>query len=154
MKAQLYVLLALVIIGNCFIIEEQQIKGNTEILESKIPEYIGLGYHALQGNPFTNRIDEGFRAPIFVMSYAKQQKTEDEAYLIPDYTHSTQSVSCSLESKVSSYTGTENYQKELQKITKIDSRLSFFFIQASFSFSKTFKQFLNSTQSQSDVMPI
>ena len=47
MKAQLYVLLALAIIGHSFIIEEQQIKGNTEILESKIPEYIGLGYHAL-----------------------------------------------------------------------------------------------------------
>ena len=139
MKAQLYVLLALVIIGHSFIIEEQQLKGNTEILESKIPEYIGLGYHALQGNPFTNRIDEGFRAPIFVMSYAKQQKTEDDSYLIPDYTHSTQSVSCSMESKVSSYTGTENYQKELQKITKIDTRLSYSFVSASFSFSKTYQ---------------
>ena len=85
------------------------------------------------------------------MTYAKFQKTEDGAYLIPDHTHSTQSVSCSLESKVSSYTGTENYQKELQKITKIDSRLSFFFIQASFSFSKTFKQFLNSTQSHNQT---
>ena len=47
MKAQLFVLLALATIGHSFIIEEQQTKGNTEILESKIPEYIGLGYHAL-----------------------------------------------------------------------------------------------------------
>ena len=108
-------------------------------MENKIPEYIGLGYHALQGNPFTNRIDEGFRAPIFTMTYAKSQKTEDGAYLIPDHTHSTQSVSCSLESKVSTYSGTENYQKDLQRITKIDSRLSYGFVKAAFSFSRTYQ---------------
>ncbi len=31
-------------------------------LKSKIPEYMGLGYHLLYGNAFTNHIDEGFRA--------------------------------------------------------------------------------------------
>ena len=63
------------------------------------------------GNPFTNHIDEGFRNPIFAFTYDKGQMTEDSKYQIPDHTHSTQTISCSLESKVSEYTGTQNYQK-------------------------------------------
>jgi hypothetical protein len=50
-----------------------------------------------------------------------------------------------LESKVNEYTGTKNYQKELQAITKIDTKLSMGFIEAAFSFSRTFSQFSNST---------
>ena len=77
----------------------------------KIPEYIGLGYNVLKGNPFTNHIDEGFRSTIFQMDYSKGQRTEDGKYVIPDFTHSAETISCSLESKVSEYTGSENYQK-------------------------------------------
>jgi hypothetical protein len=104
-----------------------------------------MGYNVLTGNPFTNHIDEGFKSSIFQMSYDKGQRTEDSKYIIPDFTHSTETISCSLESKVNEYTGTQNYQKELQKITKIDSRLSFDFLKAAFSFSRTFDQFSNST---------
>ena len=81
------------------------------------------------------------------MTYAKGQKTEDGMYSIPDHTHCTQSVSCSLESRVSTFTGTENYQKELSRVTKIDTRLSYSFLKAAFSFSRTFEEFSNSTQS-------
>lgn len=97
-------------------------------MKAKIPEYIGLGYHLLLGNPLTNHVDEGFRAPIFNFSYNKNQRTEDDKYQIPDYTHSSETISCSLESKVNEYTGTKNYQKELQDITKIDTKLSMSFI--------------------------
>jgi hypothetical protein len=47
---------------------------------------------------------------------------------------------------VNEYTGTENYQKDLQRITKFDTRLSYDFLKAAFSFSRTFEEFRNSTQ--------
>lgn len=35
------------------------------IVQAKIPAYIGAGYHALSGNPYTNRVDQGFKSPVF-----------------------------------------------------------------------------------------
>ena len=34
-----------------------------------LPAFIGKGYHALRGNPYTHRVDEGFRSPIFELTY-------------------------------------------------------------------------------------
>jgi hypothetical protein len=72
-----------------------------------------VGYNVLTGNPFTNHIDEGFKSPIFLLSYQKGQMTQDNKYLIPDFTTSRETIACSLESKVNEYTGSQNYQKEL-----------------------------------------
>ena len=51
-----------------------------------MPAYLGMGYNLLKGNPFTDHIDEGFRAPIFKFTFAQNLTTEDQKYLIPDYT--------------------------------------------------------------------
>ena len=47
------------------------------VLSQKSRLFVGLGYHALKGNPFTTHVDEGFRAPIFEMTYQKEQTTDD-----------------------------------------------------------------------------
>ena len=70
-----------------------------ENLKDRLPSYLGKGYHLLKGNPFTNKIDEGFRAPIFDFSYKQNLTTDDGKYLIPDHTSSVESISCSLEAK-------------------------------------------------------
>ena len=57
-------------------------------LKSKLPSYLGKGYDLLKGNPFTDKVDEGFRASIFDFSYAKNLTTDDGKYLIPDHTSS------------------------------------------------------------------
>lgn len=66
MKIVILLCLCLVVFG---------FKIETPPLKSKIPEYMGLGYHLLYGNAFTNHIDEGFRAPIFSFSYNRNQRT-------------------------------------------------------------------------------
>ena len=96
-------LLSIVLVAQAFTIVGPSVK---PLGSDKMPEYIGLGYNVLTGNPFTNHIDEGFKSEIFQMDYSKNQRTEDGKYLIPDFTHSAQTISCSLESKVNEYTGT------------------------------------------------
>ena len=112
----------------------------------KIPSFMGLGYHILLGNPFTNHVDQGFKAPIFDFTFDKNQTTEDNRYLIPDFTHSTQTSSCSVDSKITQFSGTSNYQKYLANIIKIDTRLSIFFVKFAFSYSKSFEEYKNSTE--------
>lgn len=80
-------------------------------LKARIPAYIGMGYHALKGNPYTNHVDEGFRSPIFALTYNKGETTEDGQFQIPDFTTSAQTVACNMNSKVKTFSGTENYQK-------------------------------------------
>lgn len=80
------------------------------ILQAKIPPYIGAGYNALSGNPYANR-DQGFKFPIFKLTYETGSVTQDGRYFIPDFTSASQNVSCSLNSKVKIYSGTQNYQK-------------------------------------------
>lgn len=75
-------------------------------VQAKVPAYIGAGYHALKGNPYTNRVDQGFRSPIFQLTYNKGETTEDGQFQIPDFTHSTQTISCNMNSKVKSFSGT------------------------------------------------
>lgn len=66
-------------------------------LKDKLPSFLGKGYHLLKGNPFTNKIDEGFMAPIFDFSYKQNLTTDDGKYLIPDHTSSVESISCSFD---------------------------------------------------------
>ena len=65
----------------------------------RIPSYLGKGYHLIQGNPFTDRIDPGFKNEIFEFTYTKGLVTDDGKYSIPDFTHSAASLACSLQSK-------------------------------------------------------
>ena len=53
-----------------------------------MPSYLGTGYDLLKGNPFTDHIDEGFRAHIFEFSYTQNLTTDDGLYNIPDHTSS------------------------------------------------------------------
>ena len=107
---------------------------------------MGLGYHILFGNPFTNHVDSGFKAPIFDFTFTKNQTTDDGKYIIPDFTQSRPTTSCSVESKITQFSGTLNYQKYLANIIKIDTRLSIFFVKLAFSRSKSFEEYRNSTE--------
>ena len=80
-------------------------------VKNRLSPYLGKGYHLLKGNPFTDKIDEGFRAPIFDFSYQQNLTTDDGKYLIPDHTSSVESISCSLTAKCNSYSGTTKYQQ-------------------------------------------
>ena len=71
----------------------------------------------MKGNPYTDKIDPGFDSAVFAMTFNKSLKTDDGRYLIPDHTDSSLTISCSLSSKSASYTGTQNYQKELSSHT-------------------------------------
>lgn len=84
-----------IVLAFSFTIEDQT-SSTLNPLTSKIPEFIGQGYNLLTGNPFTNHIDEGFTSPIFDLTYEKGQETEDGKYKIPDHTHSTETISCSI----------------------------------------------------------
>ena len=126
----------------------REIEDNTlPIAEAqKIPSFMGLGYHILLGNPFTNHVDSGFKAPIFDFTFSKNQTTDDNKYLIPDFTQSRQTTSCSVESKVTQFSGTLNYQKYLANSIKIDTRFSIFFVKFAFSYSKSFEEYRNFTE--------
>jgi hypothetical protein len=96
---------ALILVAQSFTIVSPESRIDTQASQ-KIPEYVGLGYNVLTGNPFTDQIDPGFKSSIFQMTYDKAQTTGDNKYLIPDFTHATSSIACSLQSRVSQYTGT------------------------------------------------
>jgi hypothetical protein len=51
---------------------------------NKVPEYLGMGYDILRGNPLTNKVDEGFKSPIFKFTYQQAKKTDDGKYDVPD----------------------------------------------------------------------
>ncbi len=73
MKKYIFLAFCLLFLVNSEKIKVSGVKGNLP----KIPGFVGLGYHALKGNPFTTHVDEGFRAPLFEMTYEKGQTTDD-----------------------------------------------------------------------------
>ena len=77
----------------------------------RLLSFLGKGYNLISGNPYTDKIDEGFRTTVFDFAYSKKLTTDDGKYLIPDFTYSSLGKSCSLEAKTSSFSGTESYQK-------------------------------------------
>ena len=140
-------LLLLIALTHGFKLEFPKDEGNP-ILRGTLPAFIGNGYHALRGNPYTHRVDEGFRSPVFELTYNQGKTTEDGQFLIPDFTHATQTIACSLNSKVKSYSGTENYQKELSNMVSFDARYDGVVMSAKFSFSLAFSTFSNTTVSK------
>jgi hypothetical protein len=79
----------------------------------KLPVYLGIGYNLLKGNPLDNRVDEGFANPIYKVAYTQNQTTTDNKYIVPDnMTHRIVS-SCSFNSDVKEYRGTQSYKKSI-----------------------------------------
>ena len=109
-----------------------------ELTMARIPSYLGKGYHLIKGNPLSDKIDTGFRTEIFEFTFSKNLTTDDGKYLIPDHTHSSVSVACSLDAKSTKYSGTQEYQQSLTNTVSVDSRVSIAFVKASFSLSSTF----------------
>lgn len=63
--SKLLIFTALVVLSIGFKLESAVLEQKHPILDAKLPAFIGNGYHALKGNPYTHRVDEGFRSPIF-----------------------------------------------------------------------------------------
>ena len=104
----------------------------------RLPGYVGNGYDIYLGNPKANKIDPGFRSPVFDIKYSEGLKTEDLQFLIPDRMKSILRFSCLHTSTVIEYTGTKKYQdglKNLVFITGDKTNIS----AASFSGSPDFK---------------
>ena len=140
-------ILSLLSILTAFKIEVKGIQ-SAPVLTARVPAYIGAGYHALKGNPYTNRIDQGFRSPIFSFTYSKGQTTPDGQYFIPDFTQATLNFSCDINSKIKSFSGTENYQKELSNIASFDTRYDATVMNARFGFSSAFQSLINNVISK------
>lgn len=49
--------ICLVVLAQTFKVKIEETDEDGGILSAKLPAYIGSGYHALKGNPYTNRID-------------------------------------------------------------------------------------------------
>jgi len=49
--------ICLVVLAQTFKVKIEEADEDGGILSAKLPAYIGSGYHALKGNPYTNRID-------------------------------------------------------------------------------------------------
>ena len=109
-----------------------------------MPAYVGNGYDLFIGNPKTDKVDPGFRAPLFSISYNQSLKTEDLQFLIPDGMKSRLRFSCLYTSTVSEYTGTHKYQSDLKNFVTISGSMNN--VDAmSFSASSNFKFFKEST---------
>ncbi len=63
--------------------------------KTKLATYIGIGYDIFFGNPYTDRIDPGFRVPIFNLTFEKKQTTTDQIHSIPDGSNAIEKRSCS-----------------------------------------------------------
>ena len=50
-------LLCLAVFALGFKLEIEEIEDASTQLSARLPAYLGSGYHALKGNPYTNRID-------------------------------------------------------------------------------------------------
>lgn len=50
-------LLCLAVFALGFKLEIEEIEAASTQLSARLPAYLGAGYHALKGNPYTNRID-------------------------------------------------------------------------------------------------
>lgn len=70
---KLFLLLSIILLTQTFKfeIDQEPLYIEKSKVGAKIPGFIGLGYHALKGNPYTNKVDEGFRSPVFTFSYDK-----------------------------------------------------------------------------------
>jgi hypothetical protein len=79
--------------------------------KNKLAAYVGIGYDVVVGNPISDRIDPGFRVPIFNLTYTQDQYTNDNFYKIPDGSNSLNKQSCSYSSKTNEYTGKNLFLK-------------------------------------------
>ena len=86
----------------------------------KLPLHVGNGYDIFYGNPFTNKLDPGFRSQIFSFTYSSQQQTNDESYLIPDGMRSTTESACAFDSKSQEITGAQSYQESLKQAVSVE----------------------------------
>jgi hypothetical protein len=86
----------------------------------KLPLHVGNGYDIFYGNPFTNKLDPGFRSQIFSFTYSSQQQTDDESYLIPDGMRSTTESACAFDSKSQEITGAQSYQESLKQAVSVE----------------------------------
>lgn len=143
MSTKLLLLILLIFLSASFKIQTygRPMKHKKGLTTEKMPQYLGKSYHLIKGNPYSNKIDEGFKATIFEFTYTKGLTTEDGKYTIPDNTHSTESTACSLDAKSYKYSGTQKYQESLQNTISIDTKTSVLFFKASFSMSTTFSEF-------------
>ena len=62
---------------------------------AKFPMFLGRGYDIIYGNPSTNTIDSGFRAPVITFDYKDGTMTEDKKFMIPDGYSLKRSPECS-----------------------------------------------------------
>lgn len=105
----------------------------------KIPQFVGNGYDLIRGNPSADKIDPGFRAQIFDLTYDEGKLTEDEKFLIPDQASGKLLHSCSYSASTENYTGTNSYQKDLQTNVSVSGGYKGIF-EASFSSSVEYKK--------------
>lgn len=61
---KLLFIIHLILLATGFQIKGQKVQVSP-VLKARLPNFIGTGFHALKGNPYTDKIDEGFRYEIF-----------------------------------------------------------------------------------------
>ena len=106
---------------------------------------MGVGYNILKGNPLSNNGDIGFVNPILKITYNEGQVTQDNKYLVPDgFTHRLMS-SCSFNSEVSEYRGTQSYEAEILKNVEAKQGESATAFSTAFSLSQNYKNLEKAT---------
>jgi hypothetical protein len=118
----------------------------------RLPLHVGKGYDLFSGNPFTNKLDPGFRSQIFSFTYKSQQQTDDDSYLIPDDIESTTESSCAFDSNTQEITGAQSYQESLKEAVSVEGGYDNGIAAASFTASVAYKSTQEMTTSQNRIV--
>lgn len=81
----------------------------------KLPNarYLGMGYNVITGNPDSDSSDPGFTYGVLRFTWANNNTTSDQRYLVPDDVQALQTKSCSFRSEASTEFGARSYRDVL-----------------------------------------
>lgn len=124
----------------------------TVYCKSQLPVYAGTGYDMFTGNPKTNYVDAGFRNQIFQLTYNNKLSTSDDYYYVPDGFDVKSATSCSYSADSDEYTGTTEYQSDLDVLAKMSAGYNSGITKAKFTASTDYSKMESSIQSQSTIV--
>jgi hypothetical protein len=138
---------------NCLLLLVLALVGSIECQDkNKLNLFVGVGYDLAFGNPYSEKVDSGFRAPIFNFTFKNSQLTSDGRFLIPDGADTVNRQQCEFLQSSSEFTGTSDYQNELKTVAAVSGGHNSSLVQGAFTANAEFLNIEKTTRSENKVI--